>query len=289
MKTIEKYLSFVKFAHTLFALPFAIIGFVLAIKTTGISPVQIWKLLGLVLLCMVFARNAAMGFNRYTDRNIDAKNPRTAPREVPSGKISPAKALWFVIINATLFIISTFFINPMVFALSPVALLVVLGYSFTKHFTALCHFILGTGLSLAPIGAYLAVTGTFAVLPVIFSFIVLFWVSGFDIIYALQDEDFDKKYELNSMPVLLGKKKALLLSIVLHLICSVLTVFAGISGDFNILFAIGAAVFILLLIYQHLIISPEDISRVNIAFFTTNGIASLVFAVFVVLDIMLIN
>ena len=147
-----------------------------------------WSIFFLVLLCMIFARSAAMAFNRYLDRDIDAKNPRTATREIPAGQISPTSALMFVIINCLLFMATTWFINPICMLLSPVALFVVLIYSYTKRFTFLCHFVLGVGLGLAPIGAYLAVGGGFDLIPLVYSFSVLFWVSGFDIIYALQDE-----------------------------------------------------------------------------------------------------
>src|SRR6185312_5301159 len=187
---MKKYLSLVTFSHTIFAMPFAIIGFFLAVTTTSYR--FDWLKLVLMILCMIFARNSAMAFNRYLDRNIDAQNPRTKQRDIPSGRISPGSALTFTIINCLLFIITTWFINRLCFYLSPVALLVVLGYSATKRFTALCHLILGLGLSLAPIGAYLAVTGAFNIVPLFFSFAVLCWVSGFDIIYALQDEDFDR-------------------------------------------------------------------------------------------------
>ena len=163
---IKNYLSLVKFSHTIFAMPFAIIGFFLAVKTTetNLFSDEGIKILILVILDMIFARNAAMGFNRWLDRDIDAKNPRTEIREIPSGKIKAKYALWFVIINSGLFLIATFFINMFVFMLAPVALIVVLGYSYTKRFTALSHFVLGLGLSLAPVGSYLAVTGKFSLL-----------------------------------------------------------------------------------------------------------------------------
>lgn len=235
---------------------------------------------------MIFARSAAMAFNRYIDRRIDLANPRTAEvREIPNGTITPKNALAFVIINCVLFIATTYFINPLCFYLSPIALFVVLGYSLTKRFTALCHLVLGVGLALAPIGAYLAVTGTFAWLPLFFSFAVLFWVSGFDIIYALQDEEFDKQQKLHSIPVLLGKKNALMLSVFLHLITASCVVYAGYFGDFGLYYWIGCGIFIALLLYQHLIVKPNDLSKVNLAFFTTNGVASVLFAVFVLLDI----
>jgi 4-hydroxybenzoate polyprenyltransferase len=241
----------------------------------------------LVILCMVFARSAAMAFNRYLDRKFDAKNPRTAIREIPSGIITPRNALLFTIINSLLFIICTFFINMLCFYLSPVALAVVLGYSYTKRFTPLCHLILGLGLSLAPIGAYLAVTGSFHLLPILFSLAVLFWVSGFDIIYALQDEQFDKENKLYSMPAWLGKPKALRVSELLHLLSAAAILYAGYYGHFGWLYWTGAVIFIGMLVYQHSIVKPDNLKRVNVAFMTANGIASVVFAIFVIADLFL--
>jgi 4-hydroxybenzoate polyprenyltransferase len=283
MGTFSKYLSLVKFIHTIFALPFAMIGFFLAVKYAGYG--FDWKILVLVILCMVFARNSAMGFNRYVDREIDKLNPRTSGREVPSGKIRPKSALLFVFINMLLFIATTWFINRLVFYLSPVALLVVLGYSLTKRFTFLCHFVLGLGLSLAPIGAYLSVTGKFDILPLFFSFIVLLWTAGFDIIYALQDDDFDKKNKLFSVPAWLGKKKALIVSSVVHLFTALLVIWAGVYASFNIWFWMGAVVFIALLTYQHYIVKHDDLSKVDLAFFTTNGVASVLFACFCIFSL----
>lgn len=236
---------------------------------------------------MVFARNAAMAFNRYIDRNIDEKNPRTAIREIPAGIISANSALWFVILNSVAFVVTTYFINKLCLALSPVALAVVLGYSITKRFTALCHLILGLGLSLAPIGAYLAVVGKFDILPLLFSFAVLFWVGGFDIIYALQDEEFDRENDLFSIPVWLGKDKSLSLSKTLHATTAALLFAAGQMGGFSWIYWIGYTIFISLLIYQHTLVKPNDLSRVNLAFFTTNGVASVLFASFVIADLFL--
>jgi len=239
----------------------------------------------LVILCMVCARSAAMAFNRYLDRDIDKLNPRTSIREVPKGIITPKNALLFTIANCLLFIACTFFINRICFFLSPVALAVVLGYSYTKRFTPLCHLILGLGLSLAPIGAYLAVTGIFHWLPILFSLVVIFWVSGFDIIYSLQDEEFDKSQKLYSMPAWLGKEKALRVSEVLHLLSAACVVGAGKLGNFGWLYWTGVLVFIGMLVYQHSIVKPNDLRRVNIAFMTANGIASVVFAAFVIADL----
>lgn len=282
-RELLKFLSLVKFAHTVFALPFALIGFFLAIKIS--VPENGIILFLLVLLCMVLARNTAMAFNRYIDRNIDKLNPRTQKREIPAKILSPATVLVFVILNAIGFIAATWFINKLCFFLSPVALLVIIGYSFTKRFTFLCHFILGLGLSLAPIGAYIAVTGTFALTPILLSVSVLLWVTGFDIIYALQDIDFDKSNNLRSIPVVMGIKNALILSAILHAISAALIVSIGIISNFGILYWIGTFVFLMLLFYQHIIVKPSNLSRINLAFFTLNGIASVVFGVFTVIEI----
>jgi 4-hydroxybenzoate polyprenyltransferase len=307
MPTIKNYLSLIKFSHTIFAMPFALIGFFLGIRIPYYNSKNIfelycfttftdrlvlhfanrWWILLLVIACMITARSAAMAFNRYLDRQFDAKNPRTAIREIPAGIITEKNALYFTILMCILFIACTFFINRICFYLSPVALFVILFYSYTKRFTFLCHLVLGIGLSLAPIGAYLAVTGEFARLPILFSIAVVCWVSGFDIIFALQDEAFDKENNLYSMPSVLGKANALHISEVLHAIAALAICYAGYYGHFGWLYWIGATFFCGMLIYQHLIVKPNDLSRVNIAFMTANGIASVVFAVFVIADMFL--
>lgn len=282
---MKKYFSLVLFAHSIFAMPFAFIGFFLAVTTTDAA--FSWLLLAKVILCMVFARNAAMAFNRYLDRHIDAQNPRTATRDIPAGKIAANNALGFVIANSLLFIATAYFINTACFYLSPVALFVVLFYSYTKRFTALCHLVLGLGLSLAPIGAYIAVTGKFALIPVLYSLTVLFWTAGFDIIYALQDEQFDRTQKLYSIPALLGTKNALNVSILLHVftvVCLISTLF---FGQFSWLYYIGVAFFCGMLVYQHLLVKPNDLSRVNRAFQTANGYASLILAVCFLADVFL--
>jgi 4-hydroxybenzoate polyprenyltransferase len=282
---ISKYLSLIKFSHTIFAMPFAMTGYFLAASQDeyGFS----LRLLVLVVLCMVFARSAAMAFNRYIDRRYDSLNPRTRVREIPAGLISHRAALWFVILSSVLFIASAGLINRLTLILSPVALMVVLGYSLTKRFTALCHFILGLGLSLAPIGAYISVTGRFDFLPLLYSAIVLTWVGGFDIIYALQDDEFDRIQKLFSLPARMGRKIALRLSELSHLITVILVVAAGITGEGGYLFWIGAGIFSLMLLAQHLLVKPDDLSRVTLAFATTNGIASILFSLFVIADLYL--
>jgi 4-hydroxybenzoate polyprenyltransferase len=286
LKTAGNYFSLVKFSHTVFAMPFAMIGFALAVSGTE-NPFSI-RLLILIILCMIFARNAAMGFNRLADRKFDSRNPRTDKREIPSGKISVSAAAMFVIANSILFIVSAGCINRLTLFLSPVALLIILGYSLTKRITYLCHFILGLGLSLAPIGAYISVTGTFNILPIIYSFIVLTWVSGFDIIYALQDEEFDRDHNLHSLPSSSGRKRALTISVIVHFITFILIVAVGLAGKGNILYWIGAIIFTGLLIWQHLLVIPDDLSRVTLAFQTTNGIASILYALCVILDMVML-
>jgi len=287
---MNKYLSLIKFSHTIFALPFALVGF--TIGYIAYKPNSVLFILLLVILCMVFARSAAMAFNRYLDRDIDAKNPRTSVREIPSGMITPNSALAFTILNSIAFVCCTYFINTICFLLSPIALLVILGYSYTKRITALCHFVLGIGLGLAPIGAYLAVSGQFAVLPVVIGWAVLLWVSGFDIIYALQDEEFDREQGLNSIPVLMGKKSALFLSRMLHLICGLSMLW--VVWQLNIQFDgsgwiswIALLVFVSLLVYQHTIVKYDDLSKVNLAFFTSNGIASVLFGSLILVDLLI--
>ena len=283
---MKKYMSLVLFAHSIFALPFAIIGFFLAIQTTDYG--FDWKKLLLMLICMVTARNSAMAFNRFLDRDIDAKNPRTAMRDIPAGKISARSALIFTIVNCLIFVATTFFINNLCFYLSPIALFVVLFYSYTKRITPLCHIVLGIGLGLSPIGAYLVVTNHFDIVPIFYGLAVMCWSGGFDIIYALQDEAFDKANGLNSIPAYFGGKNALHISELLHVISFIFVLLPAFYMPVGWLYYMGVAFYGLLLIYQHRIVSPTDLSRVDRAFMTTNGIASVIFAAFYLLDILLV-
>ncbi len=279
---MKNYLSLIKFSHTIFALPFALIGYFLALDHTSYQ--FNLKSFLLMLICMVTARSAAMAFNRYIDRNIDAKNPRTKSREIPAGIVKANTALFYVIINSIAFIAATYYINEICFYLSPIALFIVLIYSYTKRFTALCHFVLGLGLSLAPIGAYLVITGSFHITPIYYSIAVLTWVSGFDIIYALQDEQFDKSESLHSVPAKIGIKNALNLSTLLHIVSSLFIILPGLSESYGMWYWIGTAVYIGMLIYQHRLVKPNDLSKVNLAFMTTNGVASVCFACFYLLN-----
>lgn len=286
---MKKYFSLVKFSHTVFALPFAFVGFFLALERYALA--DFWRLFGLVLLCMVLARSAAMAFNRYLDRDIDSINPRTQLREIPAGVISPGAALAFTLFCAAGFIVTTYFINSICFYLSPVALLVVLGYSFTKRFTALCHFVLGIGLGLAPVGAYLAVSGVFDWIPVLIGFSVLCWVSGFDIVYALQDETFDKEHRLHSVPQFFGRERALTVSRIVHTVSALLMavsvwMITQTYESTGVYSWIAFGVFAFLLIYQQSIVKADDLSRVNLSFFTSNGIASVIFGGLIIFDLL---
>lgn len=283
-KTIGHYLELVKFSHTIFALPFALLGLTLGFTQTN-TPFQLTTLLA-VIACMVFARSAAMGFNRYIDARFDALNPRTAQREIPAGIVKPKQALIFVFAMGLLFVATTAFINTLCFFLSPVALAVILIYSYTKRFTPLCHLVLGLGLALAPIGAYLAVTGEFAALPILLSALVFTWVSAFDILYALQDEDFDRANGLHSIPELLGRRKALWVSRGLHLITAAIAIYIVMNHLSGPIHYVATAIFVALLAYQHSLVSENNISRINLAFGTTNGIASVIYATGMVVGIL---
>jgi 4-hydroxybenzoate polyprenyltransferase len=279
------YLSLVKFSHTVFALPFALVGYFLGATQPGFG--FSLKTFLLMLACMVLARSAAMAYNRYADVHFDSINPRTAGREIPAGKISERNALVFVITSSILFIIATAFLNRLTLILSPVALIIILGYSYTKRFTPLCHVVLGLGLSLAPIGAYIAVTGAFALLPLIYSAIVITWVSGFDIIYSLQDDQFDRKTGLYSIPAVMSRRESLTVSAALHSVSFMLVSTAGLIGQAGIVFWTGALIFSGMLVYQHLIVKPDDLSRVNRAFATTNGVAGVIFGLAVIVDLLI--
>ncbi|NLB67346.1 MAG: UbiA family prenyltransferase [Bacteroidales bacterium] len=286
-KKVVHYFSLVKFSHTLFALPFALIGFVLALKEPGVD--FGWLLLLKIVGCMFFARNSAMGFNRYADREIDARNPRTLFREIPSGKITPRQALTFVIINIVLFLLTALSINLLCFILAFPALAVLLGYSYTKRFTWLSHYVLGIALGIAPSAAFVAMTGYFTPAILVLSLSVFLWSSSFDILYSLPDEEIDRQQGLHSIPQKFGRVKAMRISLIGHLLLFFLIPLFGrlISGSW--LFVIGACIFLALLIYQHAIISPTNLKRLNAAFFTSNGIASLLFMIFVVADLLFLQ
>lgn len=262
-------LEMIKIEHTLFALPFAFLGMLLAAR--GIPQ---WRTVLWIVVAMVGARSAAMAFNRLADRHLDAKNPRTAGRALPAGQLTPAFVGIFVLVSATLLVLAAWQLNPLALALSPVALLVLLLYSYTKRFTAICHLVLGLALSGAPLGAWIAVRGDVAAAPLLLAAAVLLWVAGFDVLYALQDVDFDRQHGLFSIPARLGVRSALWVSAFFHLGTLVLLALLPqvYAPGLGAAYWLGVAGCAALLAWQHWVVRPGDLSRLNAAFFTANGV-----------------
>lgn len=282
MPTPRDFLSLVVFAHTVFALPFALLSAVLAAGGVPEPKTLLW-----ILVAMVGARSAAMSFNRIVDRHIDARNPRTARREIPAGVVSPAAAAIFCAGSAALFVVAAAQLNRLCLWLSPVALAIVLGYSYAKRVTAAAHLVLGLSLAIAPVGAWVAVTGAFALPPVLLGLAVLFWVAGFDVIYSLQDLEFDRKEGLRSIPARFGAPRALQIARLFHGATLILlyAVFLSVHGGW----LFGAAVVVAggFLLRQHRLVSPTDLSRVDAAFFTANGWLSVAVLVLGAADVFL--
>lgn len=282
VRKLKIILNMIKFEHTIFALPFAIMSAFIA--SDGLPPLD---KCGWILLAMIGARSCAMAFNRLVDAKIDGNNPRTAMRAIPAGLITTGSVWIFTVASAALLVFSAYKLNPLAFALSPVALVITMGYSFTKRFTSLSHFGLGLSLSIAPIGAWIAVKGKFDWIPMLLGLSVLLWTAGFDIIYACQDFEFDRKNRLHSIPARFGIQKALWLSSALHLITVSILVGLAVLPNLGVLYLIGVGVVTLILIYEHTIVSPSDLSRVNLAFFTLNGMVSLVLSALSVADLLI--
>jgi len=286
MKKILSYFSLVKFSHTIFSLPFALTGFLMAMDTTNDRPDII--VIAATLLCLVFARNAAMSFNRIIDKRFDSMNPRTAQREIPSGKIHSSSALIFTVVNSLLFVCSAYFINTVCFYLSPVALLIILSYSYTKRISWICHFHLGLGLMTAPVGAYMAVSGILSADIFLLGTVVLFWVAGFDIIYAIQDMEFDRKTMLFSVPARFGDKKALHISRFTHAVAGIaLLIWWALYFYQQWILLAGCVLFMGYMARQHFLIRPGQYYRINAVFFLSNGIASIGFGIFYILNYIL--
>ena len=279
---IALYLKMIKFSHSIFALPFAFTAALMA--ASGIPSLKqiLW-----IVVAMVSARSGAMGLNRIIDRKIDAANPRTANREIPSGKINVGSAVFFTVLSLTVFVFSAYMLNPLCLKLSPLAIAVLLLYSYTKRFTWLSHIVLGIAISAAPVGAWIAVRGTFnaEILPIAFA--VVFWLAGFDVLYALQDIEFDRSHGLHSIPERFGIKDALIFSRVFHLITWGLLAFTGIIFDLGIFYWIGMAAAGGLFIYEHSLVKADDLSRLDMAFFNMNGYISITVFVFTLLDYVL--
>ncbi len=265
-------LRMIKFEHTLFALPFAFLGMMLA---AGGWPA--WGTVGWIVVAMVGARSAAMGFNRLADRRLDAENPRTADRALPAGRVSPRFVALFVLVSSALLVLAAWRLNPLAFALSPVALTVILGYSYTKRFTAWSHLVLGLALSGAPLGAWIAVRGEVEAAPLVLAGAVLLWVAGFDVLYSLQDLEHDRRAGLYSIPARLGEVRALWISGLLHLgmLALLLWLPALYDGGLGWGYRVGLGGCGALLTWQHLVVRPGDLSRLDAAFFTANSLLGL--------------
>ncbi len=274
----------IKFSHSIFALPFALASAILAHRQYPVT----WEKIFWITVAMVGARSAAMGFNRLVDREIDAANPRTKNRHLPAGRLTVNEARWFVMMFSIAFIYASYRLNLLCFYLSPVALAVVFFYSYTKRFTAFSHYILGIALGLAPVGAWLAVTGSFAWTPIILGAAVLFWVAGFDIFYACQDYEFDRQAKLHSVPKTLGIRKALLVARVSHIISFVLLFSLSEIVNLYFIYTAGMIIIAALLIYEHSLVHAEDLSRLDMAFFKMNGIISVIFFIAVAGDTFLL-
>ncbi|HEX9148983.1 MAG TPA: UbiA-like polyprenyltransferase [Thermoanaerobaculia bacterium] len=274
-------LEMIRFSHTLFALPFAILSAVLA--AGGWPPAAT---LGKILLAMVGARSAAMAHNRLADRELDAANPRTATRALPAGTLSIDYVRAFLAVSVGIFLLAAASLNRLALLLSPVALAILFFYSYTKRFTSLSHLLLGLCLAIAPVGAWIAVRGELEVLPILLGLAVLFWTAGFDVIYSLQDEDHDRRVGLHSLPARFGARAALAISAIFHAVMVALLVAVWRAAGGGALFAAGIAATAAALVYQHAIVRPGNLSRVNSAFFTANGFVSLVLALCGIADVL---
>ena len=289
MAKVVDYLNLVKFSHTIFAMPFALLSFTFAVKGLPEEQQSLWWVLLFVqvLLCMVFARNVAMGFNRWADRFIDADNPRTAEREIPAGKVTPKQAVWFVVINAVWFIFVAATINPLCGWLSPVALAVVMFYSYCKRFTSLAHIVLGISLGIAPVGATIAVLGEITPESIILALGVMCWSSGFDIIYALQDAEFDRQRGLHSIPSRFSARTSLIISALLHIVSISFIVLYTTYQPQSWLAWLGCAMFATIVGSEHIIVTPTKQRNIGIAFGTFNALASVAYGVALILNLLI--
>ncbi|MBI2841919.1 MAG: UbiA family prenyltransferase [Armatimonadetes bacterium] len=275
-------LEMIKFEHTVFALPFALTSAVVAAR--GIPD---WETLGWIVVAMVGARSAAMAFNRVADLRYDSNNPRTKDRALPKGLVSVGQTWIFIAASVALFVLAAFMLNRLAFYLSPVALAVIFGYSYTKRFTSWSHIVLGISLGIAPVGAWIAVKGTFALPPIILAACVMLWTAGFDVIYSLQDVEFDRRAGLFSLPRMLGEARALLVSRLMHAAMVLFLAWFAVAAGMGTIFYLGLGMVVLFLIYEHSLVSPTNLSRVNTAFFTMNGCVSVAMFVFALADVLL--
>jgi 4-hydroxybenzoate polyprenyltransferase len=280
-RRIKTFLEMIKFEHTIFALPFAYVGALLTEKKVPAAHDIIW-----ITLAMVGARTAAMSLNRIIDRRIDARNPRTAGRALPKGLLSVVEVWVYTIISLALLFYSAYQLSPLAFKLFPLAVVVLLIYSYTKRFSWTCHLFLGATLGLAPLGSWIAIAGRVDPAPVVLALGVLFWVAGFDIIYACDDYEFDRREGIHSIPARFGIRKALIISMVFHLVAPVLFIATGLILNLGMFYFVGVMAAVVILFYQHALVRPDDLSRAGVAFFNLNGILSVVVFVFTFLDIL---
>ncbi len=283
MSVLRKYFEFVRFSHTLFALPFALAAMMVAAKETYGWPG--WRIFSLILSAMVCARTAAMGFNRLVDRRLDAANPRTVQRHLPRGKISVVGAWGLVIVATAGFVLTTYFLNDICFMLAPVALAVIFFYSFTKRFTTLSHLFLGLALALSVLGAWLAVTGQLTPAPVVLAVAVIFWVAGFDVIYAIQDIEFDRAQGLYSLPARLGARRALWLARAWHIMMVLALVFFGLISGLKLTYYFGLAIIFTSLAVEHWLAARRSTKWLEMAFFRLNTLISVIFLISVIAGI----
>ncbi len=277
---LRLFLEMIKFSHTIFALPFALASAFMAANGSPSIYQFFW-----IVTAMVGARTGSMAFNRLVDSNIDAKNPRTKDRHLPRGLISRKTVIFYIILSFSLLVFSAYRLNRLCFYLSPMAIFILMGYSYTKRFTFLSHIVLGLALAGAPLGAWIAIKGEIDLLPVVLSFAVLFWVAGFDILYALQDYEFDRKEGLFSIPVKFGIERSILISRIFHLIMMVLLTYIYFLGNLGILYPVALLIIAVLLIYEHSLVKKDDLSKLDVAFFNMNGYISVLYFIFIVLDI----
>lgn len=287
MGVVVDYLRLVKFSHTIFAMPFALLAFTYAWVEGASKSDELWLLLLQVIGCMVFARNVAMGFNRWADRVIDAENPRTRDREIPAGRVSARGAVTFVVINALLFVVVAATINPLCGYLSPVALAVVMFYSYCKRFTALAHLVLGLSLGIAPVGATIAVVGSITLESILLALIVMTWCAGFDIIYALQDASFDRSRGLHSIPARFSASVSLTISAMLHAASIALLLWYATYQPLSWLLYVGCGLFTIIVASEHYIVTPTRQRNIGIAFGTFNALASMSLAISLIANLII--
>lgn len=285
-RAFRVYLEMIKIEHSVFALPFAMMGMMWGSRSIGGNGWPGGAVFGWIVLAMVSARSAAMAFNRIADRDIDADNPRTKMRALPAGLLQLRQANLFFFGSVAVFLLAAGMLNPLTLMLAPVALIVTLGYSLTKRFTPLCHFVLGLSLGIAPAAAWIGVTGSLSWLIVLVTAAVTFWTAGFDIIYSLQDEGFDREHGLRSLPETVGKRRALFVSRVCHVLAVGALVLAGVLLGLGALFFVGVGLATCLLAYEQSLVRPDDLSKVNMAFFTLNGFVSIGLFVFAWADLL---